>query len=320
MDLLANELSIHGQFHDTESFRDAFARLMAIRTVARRFDQEVHCHSMLLDADVRPGVSMRQALQRFSVDEKRSAMRWLTRGGPFWDAFRRHGAADYLECQGDVVTDCAIGEAAYRTLHEMGCALVSFTPSDWDFSPIEVTWRRGDEGLYDRNVKLENWRDAAALEESVRSMSPIRSWDDLRRVSASRFGGLTFADDCFDPLLGTPFVKNAADRIVVLFELLDRLARAFDADGLRTSEGHRIYQDHFTGIDDQGSFSDSSVSEKRDFRTALTFPHPDDPGKSLFCTWHGKVRRPALRLHFSWPIRFGEPVYMVYAGPKITKR
>ena len=104
----------------------------------------------------------------------------------------------------------------------------------------------------------------------------------------------------------------------MLFELLDRLARAFDADGARTSEGHRIYQDHFTG--DRGSFSDSSDSEKRDFREALTFRRPDDTGESLFCTWHGKVRRPALRVHFSWPIRFGEPVYVVYAGPKITKR
>ena len=27
-----------------------------------------------------------------------------------------------------------------------------------------------------------------------------------------------------------------------------------------------------------------------------------------------------LRLHFSWPVRAGEPVYVVYAGPKLTKR
>ena len=27
-----------------------------------------------------------------------------------------------------------------------------------------------------------------------------------------------------------------------------------------------------------------------------------------------------LRLHFSWPIEAGKPVYIVYAGPKITKR
>ena len=321
MDLLANDLSIHGQFHDMASFRDALARVMAMRAVARRFDREVHCHRMLLAAEAMPDVPMQRALQRLSVDEKRSAMRWLTRGGPFWDDLRRHGVADYLECRGEVVTDHAIGEAAYRALHDVECALVSFTPSDWDFSPVEVTWRRDDEGLDNRTVALENWRDAAALEERLRNTPPpVRSWGDLRRVSTSRFGSLTFAGDCFDPLEGAPFNKSAADRLLVLLDILDRFARAFDADGVRTSEGHRIYRDHFTGIADQGLFSDSSDTEKRDFRRELTFPHPANPGKSLSCTWHGKVRRPALRLHFSWPIRRDEPVYVVYAGPKITRR
>ena len=137
-------------------------------------------------------------------------MRWLTRGGPFWDDLRRHGVADYLECRGEVVTDHAIGEAAYRALHDVECALVSLTPSDWEFSPVEVTWRRDDEGLNNRTVALENWRDAAALEERLRNTPPpIRSWGDLRRVSTSRFGSLTFAGDCFDPLEGAPFIKSA---------------------------------------------------------------------------------------------------------------
>ena len=323
MDLFANDLSIHGQFHDAASFRHAFARMMAMRAEARRFGREVHCHRMLLAAEAMPGVPMQRALQRLSVNERRSAMRWLTHGGPFWDedGLRRHGADDYLECRDEVVTDRAVGEAAYRTLHGMECALVSFTPSDWNFSPVEVTWRRDDEGLDDRTVTLENWRDAVALEDRLRDTPlPVRSWDDLRRVSTDRFGNLTFAGACFDPLAGAPFVKSAADRILVLLDVLDRFARAFDADGARTPEGHRLYRDHFTGIDDQGAFSDSSDKEKRDFRQALTFPHPDDPGKSLFCTWHGKVRHPALRLHFSWPVRRGEPVYVVYAGPKLTKR
>ena len=321
MNLLANDLSIHGQFHDMESFRDAFARVMSMRAVARRFDREVHCHRMLLAAEAMPDVPIQRALQRLSVDEKRSAMRWLTHGGPFWDDHRRHGAADYLECRCEVVTDRAIGEAAYQALHDVECALVSFAPSDWDFSPVEVTWRREDEGLDDRTVALENWRDATELERRLRGTSPpAQSWGDLRRISTNRFGSLTFTGDCFDPLAGTPFVRSAANRLLVLLDILDRFARAFDADGGRTPEGHRIYRDYFTGTEDQGLFSDSSDTEKRDFRQELTFPHPADPGKSLSCTWHGKVRHPALRLHFSWPIRHDEPVYVVYAGPKITRR
>ena len=95
-------------------------------------------------------------------------------------------------------------------------------------------------------------------------------------------------------------------------------ARAFDATGARTTEGQRIYQDYFTG--DNALFSDSSDDEKHRFREALTFPHPNERGNSLFCTWHGKVRHLTLRLHFSWPIESGEPVYVVYAGPKLTRR
>ena len=211
MNLFANDLSIHGQFHDAASFRDAFARMMAMRAAARRFGREVHCHRMLLAAEAVPGVPMQRALQRLSVNERRSAMRWLTHGGPFWDedGLRRHGADDYLECRDEVVTDRAVGEAAYRTLHGMECALVSFTPSDWNFSPVEVTWRRDDEGLDDRIVTLENWRDAVTLEGRLRDTPlPVRSWDDLRRVSADRFGSLTFARDCFAPLEGAPFVKS----------------------------------------------------------------------------------------------------------------
>ena len=173
MDLLANDLSIHGQFHDTVSFRDAFTRLMAIRAVARRFDREVHCHRMLLAAEPMPDVPMQRALQRFPMDERRAAMRWLTHGGPFWDDHRQHGVADYLECRGDLVTDHAVGEAAYRTLHDMECALVSLAPSDWDFSPVEVAWRRADEGLDDRTVALANWRDAAALASVMAAAAAI---------------------------------------------------------------------------------------------------------------------------------------------------
>ena len=246
-------------------------------------------------------------------------MVWLTHHGPFWDDFRCHGADDYLEYRGEIVTDSAVGEAAYRTLHGVECGLVSATPSDWDFSPIEVTWNREAEGLEHRDTALENWRDAAALDENLREASPpLQSWTDLQRFATIRFGNLAFTDKCFEPLAGVPFAKGATERIRVLLDILDRLACAFGADGERTPEGNRIYQDYFTG--DRALFSDSSDQEKHRFRNELTFPHPDSPDRSLFCTWHGKERHMTLRVHFSWPIREGNPVYVVYVGPKITKR
>ena len=319
MELMANDLSLHEQFHNIATFRNALARLMAVHAAAQRFGRKVYCHRALLSAYPLPGMPMQQALNRLSADERRSAILWLSRGGPFWDDLRRHGDDDWLECRGDIVTDTAIGEAAFRTLHGVECALISITPSDWDYSPVDVIWRREADSLDDRTTALQNWRDAAALEEGLReSSTPIRSWDDLREISADRFESLMFAGDCFEPLIGVPFARSAVERFLVLLGILDRFARAFDAAGTRTPEGQQIYRDYFTG--DRAPFSDSSESEKREFRKELTFADPDDHEKSLFCTWHGKVSRSTLRLHFSWPIVSGEPVHVVYAGPKITRR
>ena len=319
MEFFANEMSIHRQFNDLPTFHGAVGRLMAMRSVARRFGLDVYCHRTLLGVEPVPGVWMQQAVQGFADNERRALLSWLTQHGPFWDDIRRHDAGDWLECRGEIVADSAVGEAAYRTMHGVECALISATPSDWDYSPIEVIWSRETEGLDDRNASLDNWRDGAALNEWLRDAPPpIRSWADLGELSRIRFTRLTFADRCFEPLAGVPFARSAADRMVFLLSALDSFANEFDASGSRTPEGSRIYREYFAG--EEAAFSDSSDSEKRRFRARLTFPHPDRPGESLFCTWHGKVRHMTLRLHFSWPVRADEPVYVVYAGPKLTKR
>ena len=108
MQLLANDLSIHEQFHDLSSFRGALERLMTIRGVARRYGRDVHCSRMLFVANVMAGVSMQQALGRLGDNERRAAMSWMTRAGPFWDDCRQHGPGDYLECRGEVVSDSSI--------------------------------------------------------------------------------------------------------------------------------------------------------------------------------------------------------------------
>lgn len=320
MNCLVNDLSIHGQFREQAAFHNAIARLMTMRNVAQRFERELHCHRALLNRNPMPDMTMQQALGQLANDERRAVMGWLTRHGPFWDDLRQHSDNEYLECRGEVVTESAVGEAASRMLHGVECGLVSITPSDWDYAPVEVVWRREHEGLQDQHANVDNWRDVVTLEEKLRiAAPPIRSWDNLRETSTRRFMRLTFASDCFDHLNGHPFVKSTADRIVVLLDILDRFAREFDANDMRTPEGQRIYQKYFTG-GKTALFSDSSDDEKSSFRNQLTFSHPDEPGNHLFCPWHGKERHMVFRLHFSWPIESGRPVYVVYVGPKITKR
>ncbi len=319
MDLFVNEKSIHGQFHDVRAFRDAFGRLMVMRNVAGRFRHNLFCHRSFVNAEAMPGVLMLQAIGRLGESQRRAAMRWLTAGGPFWDDLRRHGEGDYLEYEDEIVTNTAIGEAAYRNLHGVSCGLISAIPSDWNFSPVEVIWRREAEGLGDRRTALNNWREPNELEKSLDGIAPpLGAWRDLHGVSTSRFRKLVFADDWLEPLDGVTFAKSSADRILFLLTILDRLANAFDGTGVRTPEGQRIYQDYFTA--GNALFSDSSDTEKNKFRKDLTFQHPKEPAKCLFGTWHGKVRHGTLRLHYSWTGRAENQIFILYAGPKITRR
>ena len=320
MDLLANDLSVHEQFRNLAEFRDALARLMAMRAAAKRFGHDIHCHRAFLNTAPIAGMPLQQAIGNLGVEsERRAVMVWLTRSGPFWDDVRQHGRDDWLECGGEIVTDTAVGEAAFRIMNGVDSGVVSVSPSDWLAAPLEVTWRSAAEGLNDRNAGVGNWWSVDSIEAMLRGRAPpLRSWEDLREASRNRFARLVFAEDCFAPLSGVPFTKAAADRFVVLLGTLDSLAGAFDVHGSRTAEGQRIYQDYFTG--ERAWFSDSSDREKRTFRDELTFAHPEDPARSLFCPWHGKISHSTLRLHFSWPIKAEEPVYVMYAGPKITKR
>lgn len=319
MDVFLNDQSLHGQYGDRSAFNQSLDRIMKMRRVAKRFGRDVYCHTAILTRDVLRGVSLQRMAGTLPHEQRRVVMFWLTKGGPFWWWDRRHGDDDYLESNGDIVTESAIAEAAFRKLHDVDCSLMSFSPSDWNETPIEVIRRREAEGLDDESVAVENFWTVSSLQQRLdREMAPVSSWHELWQVSERRFSKLTFGEYCFRPLLPLPFCRPAADRILVLLRILDRFADCFDADGSRSAEGNRIYRDHFTG--DNALFSDSSLTEKQRYRRKLQFPHPNRPDQDLQCTWHGKVRTMALRMHFSWPVRHGRPVYVMYIGQKITRK
>jgi hypothetical protein len=241
-------------------------------------------------------------------------MQWLTQHGPYWEDARLHGPDDYLEYDGKVVTDTAVGEAAYCCLSGIERQLLSLTPSSWEFSPIPVAWVRDSAEL----VSVVNHWDYSALEVALQAApAPLASWKHLAVVAETRCPDLTFSPDSFQSLQGHPFVEGAAHRLLILLETLQRFRNCFNEKGERTAEGQRLYQDHFTG--DKAWFSDSSDMEKKDFRKHLTFRSPQTQGESLFCPWHGKVKTPQLRIHFSWPVPAGAALHVVDVGPKITK-
>ena len=319
MEFLFNELSVHGQFADLATFRTAVGRVMDIRAVMRRFGRELYCHRNLANSQVTPDDAMPRAVQALDRNSRGALLAWLTRHGPFWEDVREHDGDDYLDCwkyEGRIVTDTAVGEAAYGCLHGRGRGLVSMSPSAWLFSPVPVD-RHDEAGV--RRVGVPNYWESDVLEAALEELRPpLGSWRDLEEIARARCPGLVLAPDSFAPLAGHPFHPGVADGILRRLLVLHELANCFDQHGERTPEGHRLYREHFTG--DKAWFSDSSDKEKRVFRNELTFPNPAEPGAPLFCGWHGKVKTPQLRIHFSWPVRANEPLYVVYVGPKITKR
>jgi len=318
VDVLFNELSINGQFPDDRSFWDAIERLMRMRAVARRCRKEIHCSRTLRHVEPRQGVRLEQALGHLQRDKQRAFFSWLDRSGPFWDDSRSHRPDDWLECPewpGKIVTDTSVGEAAFRALSRISCALVSLTPSGWDYAPVRVLYRSGDEASPARCTALPNWRDPDSLEKGLQGAPPsVRSWKDLE-CEIARYPNLRFDPKCMAPLDGLPFSDGAVRHILRRLDALNRFAGLQAAGDAQAQERRRLLQDHFVG--QKAWFSDSSDDEKAKFRAKMTFRHPDKPGERLFCPWHGKVKIQQIRIHFSWP---GPPLHVVYIGQKLTRR
>ena len=321
MELLANELSIHEQFakQDISAFRQSMANLLEMRKIARQWGRDIYCTRRMAAAMPMPGVSMPMAAQRLREAQRRAVLQWLNRSGPFWDDKRQHGEDEWLEDEsGEVVTDSAIGEAAYRTINGIDASLVSVIPSEWDRCPVWVTWRGKHGEGNGRRVALDNWRNIATLLRALEEAAPaVESWHSAYEMAVQKFDRIVFADRCFEALEGCPFAKKAANHLMELLAILNRLGLCFGRDGAMTQEGYRIREQYFAG--GNAKFSDSSATEKREFRRSLSFRHPKT-GESTLFGWHGKMARHAIRFHFSWPVKANEPIYVVYVGPKLTKQ
>ncbi len=315
MELFFNDLSLHKQFHDLTTFCSAVERVMNIRNTIKRFGRELYCHREVAGMQVTRDKKMQQAVQYLSREQQRPWMQWITQHGPFWEDLRRHDGGDYLECNGKIVTDKAVGEAAHCLFHGIECGLISINPSSWLSSPLLVVWH---DNAHARSVDLPNYWNAETLTKVLETANkPLQSWEELEKTAKNRCPELIFSPESFEPLRGRPFVKGAAYQLLRLLAVLQEFKNCFDENGKRTTQGHETYQKYFTG--DNAWFSDSSDTEKVKFKKDLTFSHPN-VANPMFCTWHGKVKTLQLRIHFSWPIQACKPLYIVYVGPKITKQ
>lgn len=318
MEFVFNELSIHGQFPSALDAQESLKRLLGWRDRMTQEGLVLRSTRMLLDRPFTPTDAVRDVIKRCRDHTLRlRSLAWLAKDGPFWDQKPLHGPDDHIECGGEVITGSGIAEAAFAVARGQERELVSVAPSSWERSPLLVDWIRSDT---DRQaVSLENvWQDEQLGRRLELARREVASWTELADWARRACPNIVLAGDVVAPLSRTPFVPGAARRFEELLATLDQVKRSFDPDGKLTAAGMRTYQDHFVG--EKAWFSDSSDGEKVDFRREMTFPHPERPNERLFCPWHGKVKIQQMRVHFSYPITKADPLFVVYMGPKITKR
>lgn len=317
-----NDLSIHGQFGSTSDFYKAIDRLMEIRTTIKRAGSDLFCHRKLTNAQVTPDLVMPQAIQGMGLEKRQAWIQWLTRVGPYWIENRQHSDDEWLETTtGTMVTDSAVGEAAFCRLHRLQRETVSVDPSDWLQHPLNVIWRKSDDT--DIAVEVPNHWTLESVTKVLDGLpKPYDSWTSLEEHLRRMCDSLILADGAFAPLEGHPYVKSVAEGIHILLDVLNKLDAGFDDDGNRTDEFESLYETYFKG--EAPYFTDESDTNKRGYESKLTFPHPTQRGQTLFCSWHGKVNSPRnfppIRIHFTWPATAETTLCVVYVGPKITTR
>ena len=220
LELLVNDLSFHGQFSNIVEFRKSLERLMQMKMMARRFEIEVYSHRNMVMVCIMPDMPMQKVLQLFSKSQRLSLLSWLSKR-PFWDEERSHGPDDYLEYNDRIVTDTAVGEAAYCCLRNVERHLVSLTPSAWDLSPVEVKWYRNDNDF--ETVTIPNYRRPDDLEATLRRIPDIVSWDALRQAASIRCPHLNFTANSFEELRRYAFNRRVAEDLLRRLEILECL-------------------------------------------------------------------------------------------------
>lgn len=322
--LYVNEHSFHGQFASREDTIAAIHRLWILNRVCREYSAQCLCSRELLGLrSALSDTTLREVVVQYpNPDTRKLVLNWLDKHGPFWDANRRHDADDwYFAAHGSeelLATGSALAECARQVLAEENAALLSATPSDFTYTPVQAGILN-DDGTRDQCELSNHWSEPP-LRQYLENTIRLGSWLELRDHAKQRFANLVFAADTFEPMMKSPFSLALCQRITSLLANLDQLSGEMDArTGALSPAGEILRQSFFEGRN--ALFSDSSDSEKAAFKSALTFRCPVNQDMRLF-SWHGKARgTDQYRVHFGWPKSNparGLPI--VYIGPKITKR
>ena len=314
MEILFNERSLNKDINSQEELHEQIKSVMIARQSLLNNDKHIHCNRNLINYKLANDEIIINYIMRFEKTDKIDVLTWLTKTGPFWDDGQLHLSEDSYFYLSENVSGSSLAEAAACLYCDEERHTFSLKSGEYNDEFINVTWKSDDTII---EFSIENHTSVETLIHKIRpSIKDIESWNQLEKLARSEFENLEFTKECFLPLNKLPFYKAASTSIMAKLDVLNTLKSSFEISGEFNPQGQELYQQHFTG--DKAWFSDSSESERRDFKTEMSFKINEKETRS--CTWHGKVKTPQIRIHFSDPIENEKPLYVAYIGEKITKR
>ncbi len=311
MEFFFNELSIHNQFQSRDDFKAAINLFRSYREAVTEAEFRLYIHRNILE---RPalGNTFRKGIQMyFERQQVRSLMNWFSKGGVFLpddayadteDSFICYYPDDAKE-ESEDITNSALAECAFRKIVGGDAVSISLEQSKFSWSPIKVLLSQSDEAIIDNDY---THRSLKYRLDGL--LPPISSWSVLlERVE--QLPDVTLEPDVKKILITNPFSQNVAEGIYVCAKELSEMATATLLD-----QFNELFAKYATGA--TARFSDSSISEKRDFKGSLTFLVDDE---RRLCPYHGKVKIQQYRVHLVDRPAFRRSARVVYIGPKLTK-
>jgi hypothetical protein len=314
MTLLFNEKSLDNEIRSKEQLFEQIKGVMKARQFLLPKSIGIYCKRDFINYKLLNDETILKYIMDFDKTEKIDILTWLTKAGPFWDDEQLHSLDDLYTYDKEKVTGTALAEAAAVTYCEEECDIFSLINEKYSESSLKVSWSVGDNC---ESFLIANHTSIESLDQKIKnSNKDIESWSILEKIARSAFHNLSFIPECFTPLNKMPFYRAAALSIMEKLRVLDEIKTCFDNTGKFNDLGNELYKKHFTG--DKAWFSDSSEGEKNEFKKDMTFKLKDNDER--LCAWHGKIKTPQIRIHFSSPIEKDTPLYIAYIGEKITKR
>lgn len=310
-----NDASLHGQFSTLADLIDSLLQIFNMRSVLNRSGYRLEVNRLLAARQAIDNQTFREVIGRDNNRErKRSILIWIDRDGPFWDDPLNHSLEEYFECENYLVTETALAEACSLAELSLSVSVLSLSPSNFLQNPLHVVWRARKDG--DRSWPIQNFISELPLAEYLQSISkPLNSWEELLDWVNSNCPSLLLSP-AIPSQLPTSFYSNVAQRAQVLLLALNEINTAIQNNDVERFEELR----HLWFEGKNARLTDSSDSEKEEFKKKLTFTNPVT-GQDILCGWHAKIKTPQYRIHFEWPKHSpDDALFIAYIGPKLTKR